>query len=77
VGDLGETPWAWYSNVFGLMRADLARGQVHIFAVNHGRTGDSIEIFWHRLGSDSLTLVKSVRHGRIKTANGVAATGPL
>lgn len=56
----------------------LTKGsQVHIFAVNHGRAGDSIEIFSHRLGSDTVDLVKKVTHPNIKTANGVSAMGPL
>lgn len=51
--------------------------QVHIFAVNHGRAGDSIEIFSHTLGSDTVDFVKKVTHPNIKTANGVSAMGPL
>ncbi|KIW62736.1 hypothetical protein PV04_10873 [Phialophora macrospora] len=51
--------------------------QIHIFAVNHARSGDSIAIFSHKLGSDVVELVKNVKHPNIKTANGVAATGPL
>ncbi|KEF52125.1 uncharacterized protein A1O9_11751 [Exophiala aquamarina CBS 119918] len=50
--------------------------QIHIFAVNHARDGDSIVIFSHELGSDTVDLVKKVRHPNIKTANGVVATGP-
>ncbi|TFK47145.1 paraoxonase 2 [Heliocybe sulcata] len=51
--------------------------KVHIFAVNHGRGGDTIVIFSHALGSDSVELVKNVRHPGIYNANGVAARGPL
>jgi arylesterase/paraoxonase len=51
--------------------------QVHILAVNHARTGDSISIFNHVLGSNTAQLVKDVKHSGIRTANGVAATGPL
>ncbi|KAH0833570.1 Pon2 [Fonsecaea pedrosoi] len=51
--------------------------RIHIFAVNHARSGDSIAIFAHTLGSDEVELVKNVKHPNIKTANGVAATGPL
>ncbi|KIW93306.1 uncharacterized protein Z519_05911 [Cladophialophora bantiana CBS 173.52] len=51
--------------------------RIHIFAVNHARSGDSIAIFVHTLGSDVVELVKNVKHANIKTANGVAATGPL
>lgn len=51
--------------------------RIHIFAVNHARKGDSISIFRHILGSDSVQLLQDVRHTGIKTANGVAATGPL
>ncbi|KAK6385820.1 hypothetical protein LTS17_001392 [Exophiala oligosperma] len=51
--------------------------KIHIFAVNHARDGDSIAIFSHQSGSDVVELVKNVKHPNIKTANGVAATGPL
>ncbi|TFK47136.1 paraoxonase 2 [Heliocybe sulcata] len=51
--------------------------KVHIFAVNHARGGDSISIFSHHLGTDSVELVKDVKHPAIYNANGVAATGPL
>ncbi|KAK5379193.1 hypothetical protein LTS13_004085 [Exophiala xenobiotica] len=51
--------------------------KIHIFAVNHARDGDSIAIFLHELGSNVVELVKNVRHPNIKTANGVAAIGPL
>ncbi|EXJ69303.1 uncharacterized protein A1O5_07339 [Cladophialophora psammophila CBS 110553] len=51
--------------------------RIHIFAVNHARSGDSIAIFVHTLGSDVVELVKNVKHANVKTANGVAATGPL
>ncbi|OQV00231.1 hypothetical protein CLAIMM_05757 [Cladophialophora immunda] len=51
--------------------------RIHLFAVNHARSGDSIAIFAHTLGSDVVELVKNVKHPNIKTANGVAATGPL
>ncbi|EXJ82682.1 hypothetical protein A1O3_06496 [Capronia epimyces CBS 606.96] len=51
--------------------------KIHIFAVNHARDGDSIAIFVHELGSSAAQLVKNVKHPAIKTANGVAATGPL
>lgn len=50
---------------------------VHIFAVRHTRGGDSVSIFSHKLGTDTVTLVKDVKHSNIYTANGVAATGPL
>jgi arylesterase/paraoxonase len=58
-------------------RGILTRVQIHIFAVNHGRSGDSIVIFSHILGSDSVQVVREVRHKGVKTANGVAAYGPL
>ena len=51
--------------------------QIYIFAVNHGRPGDTIVIFSHKIGTDSVQVVKSVKHPNIKTANGVAAAGPL
>ncbi|KZT25048.1 paraoxonase 2 [Neolentinus lepideus HHB14362 ss-1] len=51
--------------------------KIHIFAVNHARDGDTIAIFSHVLGSDSVELVKNVRHPGIYNANGVAASGPL
>ncbi|KZT25054.1 paraoxonase 2 [Neolentinus lepideus HHB14362 ss-1] len=51
--------------------------KIHIFAVNHARGGDSISIFSHVLGSDSVVLVKDVKHPGIYNANGVAASGPL
>ncbi|RFU26552.1 hypothetical protein B7463_g9785, partial [Scytalidium lignicola] len=51
--------------------------KIYIFAVNHARDGDSIAIFIHKIGSDIVELVKNVKHPNIKTANGVAATGPL
>lgn len=51
--------------------------KIHIFAVNHARSGDSISIFSHTLGSDNVVLVKDVKHAGIYNANGVAATGPL
>ncbi|KAK2792875.1 hypothetical protein FQN52_002553 [Onygenales sp. PD_12] len=60
-------------DVYGLEGED----KVHIFAVNHGRGGDSVVILSHQLGSDSVQVVKEVRHQGIKTANGVAANGPL
>jgi arylesterase/paraoxonase len=50
--------------------------KIHLFAVNHARDGDSIAIFSHILGSDTLRLVRDVKHPNIKTANGVVATGP-
>ncbi|CAK7203348.1 hypothetical protein SEUCBS139899_006081 [Sporothrix eucalyptigena] len=50
---------------------------IHIFAVRHTRQGDSISIFSHTLGTDTVALLKDVKHPNIKTANGVAATGPL
>jgi arylesterase/paraoxonase len=59
----------------GILKADI--DQIHIFAVNHARSGDSIAIFSHKLGSDVVELVKNVKHPSIKTANGVAATGTL
>ncbi|ERS97294.1 hypothetical protein HMPREF1624_06626 [Sporothrix schenckii ATCC 58251] len=48
---------------------------IHIFAVRHTRTGDSVSIFSHKLGTDTVVLVRDVRHPNIKTANGVAAVG--
>jgi arylesterase / paraoxonase len=51
--------------------------QIYIFAVRHARGGDSISIFSHQLGSDTVKLVKDVKHSGIKTANSVAAVGPL
>ncbi|EXJ54482.1 hypothetical protein A1O7_09822 [Cladophialophora yegresii CBS 114405] len=51
--------------------------QIRIYAVNHARSGDSIALFSHQLGTDVVDLVKSVKHPNIKTANGVAAMGPL
>ena len=50
---------------------------VHIFAVRHTRAGDAISIFSHTLGTDTATLIRNVRHARIRAANGVAAVGPL
>ncbi|CAK7267424.1 hypothetical protein SEPCBS119000_002539 [Sporothrix epigloea] len=50
---------------------------VHIFAVRHTRSGDSVSIFAHTLGTHTATLVADVKHGNIKTANGVAAVGPF
>ncbi|PGH16649.1 hypothetical protein AJ80_05151 [Polytolypa hystricis UAMH7299] len=52
-------------------------GKIHIFAVNHGRDGDSVMIFSHTLGTDSVQMVKKVQHPGIKTPNGVAANGPF
>ncbi|KAH8674245.1 paraoxonase 2 [Xylariales sp. PMI_506] len=51
--------------------------KIHIFAVNHARAGDSIAIFEHKIGSDTANLVKEVHHPHIRTANGVAPTGPF
>lgn len=50
--------------------------RIHIFAVNHGRGGDSISIFEHILGEDTIRLVKDIRHKNIRNVNGVAASGP-
>ncbi|KAJ9603014.1 hypothetical protein H2200_012309 [Cladophialophora chaetospira] len=46
---------------------------IRIFAVNHARSGDSIAVFDHELGSDTVEFVKNVKHPNIKTANGVVA----
>jgi arylesterase/paraoxonase len=51
--------------------------KIHLFAVKHARDGDSIAIFSHVIGSDTLQLVRDVKHPNIKNANGVVATGPL
>ncbi|CAM1507656.1 Fc.00g072970.m01.CDS01 [Cosmosporella sp. VM-42] len=51
--------------------------KIHLFAVNHRRSGDSILILSHSLGSDSVQVVKEVVHPSIKNPNGVAAIGPL
>ena len=59
------------------MEINILSQQIHIFAVNHARSGDSISIFSHSLGSDSVQLVKDVKHPGIKNANGVAAAGRL
>ncbi|KAI1612775.1 paraoxonase 2 [Exophiala viscosa] len=56
---------------------DEGFSKIRIFAVNHARDGDSIAIFDHELGSDAVDLVKNVKHPNIKTANGVAAVGPM
>ncbi|KAF3768152.1 hypothetical protein M406DRAFT_70246, partial [Cryphonectria parasitica EP155] len=55
----------------------ISDDKIHIFAVNHARSGDSIIIFEHLLGSNRAHVVMNVRHDNILTANGVAATGPF
>lgn len=50
---------------------------VHVFAVRHARDGDSIAVFSHQLGSDTVRLVKNVRHAAIRNANAVVAVGDL
>lgn len=45
---------------------------VRLLAVNHGRTGDSILVLSHKLGTNQLTLVREIKHKNIKTANGVS-----
>ena len=42
--------------------------------MNHARSGESIILFSHVLGSDTLTFVRSFAHPSIKTPNAVAAT---
>lgn len=60
----------------------ISRGQtlrpckLHIFAVNHQRGGDSITIFSHILGTNTLKFVKDVKHKNLKTPNEVTAAGP-
>lgn len=48
--------------------------QIHLFAVNHARKGESIVLFSHVLGSDTLTFIRDFSHPLIKTPNAVAAT---
>ncbi|KIW66067.1 hypothetical protein PV04_08274 [Phialophora macrospora] len=48
--------------------------KIYLFAVNHGRKGESIVLFSHILGSDTLTFVRDFAHPLIKTPNAVAAT---
>lgn len=49
--------------------------QILIYAVNHKRTGESIVIFSHILGTSSLRFIKEISHPLIKTLNEVAAAG--
>ncbi|OAP59387.1 hypothetical protein AYL99_06685 [Fonsecaea erecta] len=49
--------------------------KIYLFAVNHGRKGETIVLFSHTLGSDVLTFVREFQHPAIKTPNAVAATG--
>ncbi|EXJ57442.1 hypothetical protein A1O7_07790 [Cladophialophora yegresii CBS 114405] len=48
--------------------------RIYLFAVNHGRKGESIVLFYHIFGSDVLTFVRDFSHPLIKTPNAVAAT---
>ena len=50
--------------------------QIELWAVNHGRKGESILVFDHELGSNTLTFVKEYEHALIKTPNAVSPTGP-
>jgi hypothetical protein len=52
------------------------RWQIELWAVNHGRKGESILKFSHTLGSNKLDFVKEYEHSLIKTPNAVSATGP-
>jgi hypothetical protein len=47
-----------------------------IFAVNHGREGESVLLFSHDLGTDSLNFMEKFSHPLIKTPNQVTAAGP-
>lgn len=47
-----------------------------IFAVNHGREGESVLLFSHDLGTGSLHLMEKFTHPLIKTPNQVTAAGP-
>ncbi|OQU95553.1 hypothetical protein CLAIMM_01738 isoform 2 [Cladophialophora immunda] len=48
--------------------------KIYVFAVNHGRKGETIVLFSHTLGSDVLTYVREFKHPAVKTPNAVAAT---
>lgn len=50
--------------------------QILIYAVNHGREGESILLFSHILGTKVLRLIGKSTHPLIKTPNGIAAAGP-
>jgi hypothetical protein len=50
--------------------------QLYLFAVNHDRKGESILVFKHTLGSNTLHFIREFKHALIKTPNAVAATGP-
>lgn len=50
--------------------------KVLIYAVNHGREGESVLLFSHSLGTKSLQLIQKFTHTLIKTPNGIAAAGP-
>lgn len=45
--------------------------QIYVFAVNHGRKGESILRFSHKLGSDVLTFEREFTHPLIKSPNAV------
>ncbi|KAK7432886.1 hypothetical protein QQZ08_000357 [Neonectria magnoliae] len=49
--------------------------QIYIYAVNHGRTGESILLFSHVLGTSSIRFINKFSHSFIKTPNEVAAAG--
>ncbi|OAL37946.1 hypothetical protein AYO20_02779 [Fonsecaea nubica] len=51
--------------------------KIHLFAVNHGRKGESITIFSHKLGTNVLEFVKDISHPELKTPNAVTPSGPL
>ncbi|KAK6382795.1 hypothetical protein LTS17_003464 [Exophiala oligosperma] len=51
--------------------------KVHLFAVNHGRKGESITVFSHKLGSNTLEFVKDISNPLLKTPNAVTPSGPL
>lgn len=69
--------WEFISHGIDLWFSDDDAAKIHIFAVNHGRKGDSITVFEHTLGQDTMHFLKDVKHPYIRNANAVAAAGPL
>ncbi|KAH7074789.1 paraoxonase 2 [Paraphoma chrysanthemicola] len=52
------------------------KDELFVYAVNHKQSGESIALFSHTLGTNTLHLVKQYTHRLIRTPNQVTAAGP-
>ncbi|CAN9354268.1 unnamed protein product [Alternaria alternata] len=59
-----------------IWQSDESPNEIRLFAVNHGRKGETIALFSHTLGTTTLRFLEEFQHPSIKTPNAVTAAGP-